>query len=141
VALDEGRDGLVVIDGPGRMEKLLRHAQLGLPGKKRRKTRWQNFGGDHEHQAIGHGDEAALGQNVGLAVGIVGADELIAEAKRAAEIGGPRFFGDERVRARFDDASVDRLGAEYAAEARGGFVKNVVNINAGATLLFEGEGG
>ena len=141
VALDEGRDGLVVIDGPRRMEKLLRHAQLGLPGKKRRKTCGQDLGGDHEHQAIGHHDETAVGQDVGLAVGIVGADQLIAEAKRAAKIGGPRFFGDERVWPRFDDASVDGFSAENAAEARGGFVKNVVHIDAGAALFFESEGG
>jgi hypothetical protein len=123
------------------MEKFLRHAQLGLPGKKRRKTCGQNLGGDHEHQAIGHDDEAAVGQDVCLAVGIVGTDELIAQAESAAEIGGPRFFGDERIRARFDNASVNGFGAEDAAEARGGFVKNVVNIDAGAALLFEGEGG
>ena len=62
VALDEGRDGLVVIDGARRMEKFLRHAQLGLPGKKRRKSGGQNFGGNHEHQAVGHDDETAVGR-------------------------------------------------------------------------------
>ena len=43
VALDERSDGLVVIGGTRRMEQLLRHAQLGLPRKKRRKVRWAEF--------------------------------------------------------------------------------------------------
>jgi len=66
---------------------------------------------------------------------------LIAEAERAAEIGGPGFFGDEGVGAGFDDASVDVFGAEDAAEARGRFVEDVVNGRAGAAALFEFEGG
>ena len=93
--------------------------------KERRQASGQNFCRDHEHQAVGHFDEAAVGQDVGLAVGVVGADELIAEAKRAAEIGGPGLFGDEGIGAGFDDASVDVFGAEDAAEARGGFVESV----------------
>jgi hypothetical protein len=97
------------------MEKLLGHAELGLPGKERGKTCRQNLGWDHEHQAIGHDDEAPVRQNVSLAVGVVGADKLIAQAERSAEIGGPRLFGDERVRARFDNASVDAFGAENTA--------------------------
>ena len=109
--------------------------------KKRREAGGQDFRGDHEHQAVGHFDEAAAGQDVGLAVGVVGADELVAEAEGAAEIGGPGLFGDEGVGAGFDEASVDVFGAEDAAETRGRFVENVVDIGAGAAVLFEGEGG
>ena len=122
MALDEGGDGLVVIDGARRMEEFPRHAQLGLPRKKWRHASGQDFRGDHEHQAVGHFDEAAFGQNVGLAVGVIRTDELVAEAKRAAEIGGPGLFGDEGIGAGFDDASVDVFGAEDTAETRRRFV-------------------
>ena len=98
------------------MEEFPSHAELGGPGKERGESSGQNFGWDHEHQAVGQRDELATDKNVGLAVSIVGADELIADAERAAEIGGPGLFGDEGIGSGFDDAAVDVLGAENAAE-------------------------
>src|SRR5579864_737192 len=94
------------------MKQLLRHAQLGLPRKEWRESRRQDFCWDHEHQAVRHDDEPALGQNVSLSVSIIGADELIAQAEGAAKIRGPRFFRDKRIRARLDDASVNLFGAK-----------------------------
>ena len=76
----------------------------------------QDFCWDHEHQAVGHGDQAAADEDVGFAIGVVRADQLIAEAERAAEIGGPGFFGDEGIGSGFDDAVLDVFGAEDAAE-------------------------
>jgi len=62
---------------------------------------------------------------------------LVAEAEGATEIGGPGLFGDEGVGAGFDNASVDMLGAEDAAEARGGFVEEIVDVGARvAAMLF-----
>ena len=122
------------------MKEFLRHAEFGGPGKKRGESGGQDFRGDHEHEAVGHGDEAAADEDVGFAIGVVGADELIAETERAAEVGGPGLFGDEGIGAGFDDAAVDVLGAEDAAELRGGFVENVFDC-AGAAGFFEGEGG
>ena len=112
MAFDECGNGLVVIvfvaeAGTRGMEEFLRHPKFRLPGEERRKSGGQDFGGDHEHQAVGHFDEAAAGEDVGFAVDVVRADELIAEAERAGEIGGPGFLGDEGIRAGFDDASVD----------------------------------
>jgi hypothetical protein len=67
---------------------------------------------------------------------------LVTETKGAAQIGGPGLFGDERVGAGFNDASVDVFGAEDAAQARGGFVEDIVDAGARvAAVLFEGEGG
>ena len=123
------------------MKQFLRHAQLGLPRKKRREPGGQNFCRDHEHQTVGHFDETAVSQNVGLAVGVVRADELVAEAESAAQIGGPGLFGDEGIGAGLHQASVDVFGAKHASQTRRRFVENVVDIGAGPALLFEGEGG
>ena len=95
MAFHECSDGPIGVDGPRRMKQFLRHAQFRLPRKKRRKSGGQDFGGDHEHQAVGHFHELSLGQNVSLAIGVVGANELIAESKSATKIGRPRLFGDE----------------------------------------------
>jgi hypothetical protein len=62
---------------------------------------------------------------------------LIAETETAAEVGGPGFFGDEGVGAGFDDAIVDALGAENAAELRRGFVESLFDC-AGAAGFFKG---
>ena len=56
---------------------------------------------------------------------------MIAEAEGAAEIGGPGLFGDEGIGSGFDDAAIDVLGAEDAAEACRGFVERVVDLGAG----------
>jgi hypothetical protein len=142
VALDERGDGFVVIDCARRVKKLLRHAQLGFPGKERREAGGQDFRRDQEHQPIGHFDEAAAGEDVGLALGIVRADELIADAESAGEISGPWLLRDEGIGAGFDDTSVDIFGAENAAEARGGFVEDVVDGSARVVpMFFEREGG
>src|SRR5580704_4647873 len=97
------------------MEQFAGHAELGAPGEKRRESGGQNFGWDHEHQAVGQRDELAADENVSFAVGVVRADELIAEADSAAEIGGPGLFGDEGVGSGLDDAAVDVFGAEDSA--------------------------
>ena len=85
------------------------------------------FVGTMNIRPSGIGTRRPRRQNVGLAVGVVRADELIAKPERAAEIGGPGLFGDEGIRPGFDDASVDVLGAEDSAEARGRFVENVLD--------------
>jgi hypothetical protein len=123
------------------VEQLARHAQLGAPRKQRREAGGQDFCGDHEHQAVRHFEEAAASQDVGLALGVVGADEFVAQAEGATEVGGPGFFGDEGVGAGLDQASVNVFGAEDAAQARGGFIEDVVDIGAAAAVFFEGEGG
>src|SRR5579862_7701623 len=117
MSLHEDCDGLIVIGGAWRMKEFLRHAPLGLPRKKWRQPGWKDFCRYHEHQAIRHFDQAAVRQNVSLAVGIVRADELVAQAKSTAEIGSPGFFCDERIRARFDDASVNLFGPEDSTQA------------------------
>src|ERR1019366_9495399 len=91
--------------------------------------------------SVGHDHEAAASQDVSLAIGVVRTDELVAEAEGAAEIGGPGLLGNEGIGAGFDQASVDVFGAENAAEARGRFVENVVEIGARAAVLFQDEGG
>ena len=112
------------------MEPLGGHANFGAQREERREHRGQNFGGHHEHQAVGHDDETVADDDVGFAVGVIGADELIAEADFAAEVGGPGFFGEKGIGAGFDEAAIDVIGDEDAAEARGGFEQNVFDADA-----------
>ena len=59
--------------------------------------------------------------DVGFAVGVVGADELIAESDFAAEVCGPGLFADKGIGASFDQAAIDVVGDKDSAKARGGF--------------------
>ena len=140
VALDERSDAFVGIGGTRGMKQFLRHAELGGPGKKRRESCGQDFGWDHEHQAVGHGDEAAADEDVGYAIGVVGADELIAEAEGAAEIGGPGLFGDEGIGPGFDDAATMCSVRRTPPRLRRGFIEDVFDC-AGAAMFFESESG
>jgi hypothetical protein len=57
-----------------------------------------------------------------------------------AEVDGPRFFGEERIGAGFDEASISTIGVHDAAEARRALEKNVVEGGPCAALLLECEG-
>ena len=72
----------------------------------REKKPWADLGRHHEHQPVGHGYESVLVRNVGFALAIVRADQLIAQSELAAEIGGPGFFGQEGIGAGFDPAVI-----------------------------------
>src|ERR1700693_5621326 len=122
------------------MEYSSRHANIRTPGKKRRESCRQDFGWDHEHETVGHGDEAAADEDVGFAIDIIRTNELIGEAEGAAEIGGPGLLGDERIRASFDDVSVDVFGAEDAAEIGRRIIKSVFDC-ARAAMFFKRESG
>ncbi len=140
VAFDERGNAFIAIGCARRMEKFLGHADFRTPGEKRRESGGQDFGRDHEHQAVGDGDESAAHENVGYAIGVVRSDELVAEAESAAEVCGPGFFGNEGIGSSFDDASLDELGAEDAAERGRRFIEGVFD-SAGTAMLFEGESG
>jgi hypothetical protein len=67
---------------------------------------------------------------------------LIAQAERAAEVSSPGFPGEERIRAGFDDASIDMFGAEDAAQTWRGLVESVFDEDALVPAEFlESEGG
>ncbi len=140
VALDERGNAFIAVGCAWRMKQFLSHAELRAPGKKRGKTGGQDFRRNHEHQAVGHRNKAAVNQNVSLALGIVGTDELIAEADGVAEIGGPGFFGDEGIRPGFDEAVLDELGAKNTAQARRRIINGVFD-GTGAAVFFKGESG
>jgi hypothetical protein len=113
------------------------------------KTVGKNFGRHHEHQAVGHDDEfvaaVLVKHDVGFAVGVVGADELIAESDFAAEVGGPGFFCEEGIGAGFDQAAIDAIGDKDSAEARGGFEQDIfdlcVGLGSGFAFFFKRERG
>ncbi len=76
------------------------------------------LGGDEEHEAVGQRDEAIANDDEGLAVGVVGGGELVAEAELAAELRAGGFLADEGVGAALEDCAVDGLGCDGTAEAR-----------------------
>ena len=140
MSLDQGGYAFIAIGGAGGMEQFLRHAEFGGPGKKRRESGGQDFGWHHEDEAGGHGNEPAADEDIGFAIGVVRTDELITQTEGAAKVGGPGLFGDEGIRAGFNDAAIDVCGAENAAEFKRRFIKDVLDSTGGA-LFFEGEGG
>ena len=54
--------------------------------------------------------------NVGLALRVVGADELVGDSKLFAERCRPGFFGKEGIRTGFDQAIFDAIGRQAAAK-------------------------
>ena len=96
------------------------HAQFSAQGKKRREHRRHDLGGHHEHEPVRHHTQLSLGHDVGLALRVVGADELVAQSKLAAEVGSPGFLGEKRIGPSFDQAVIDAVGDEHTTQARAG---------------------
>ena len=130
VTLDHLGHGFVGFGLMRRMEPLGGHAHFGAKREKRREHRRQNLGRHHEHEAVGHDDELVLDHDIGFAVGVVRADELVAQSDFAAEVGGPGFFGEEGIGTGFHEAPVffNAVGDHDSAEARSGFEENVVDL-------------
>lgn len=59
-------------------------------------------GGDHHAHAVGHGIEAAIEEDVSLAGGVVGREEVVAQAELFDEMASPWFLGDPGVGAALD---------------------------------------
>src|SRR6266566_8430069 len=121
------------------MEPLSCHAEFCEWRKQGREDYGQNSGRHHEHQAVRYRDQTAFQQNVCLALSIIRADQLVAEPEFAAKISGPRLLCEERIRTSLDYASIDVLGGDYTAEARAGFVKNILQRHSRSAALLERE--
>ena len=106
-------------------------------GKKRREHGGHDLGGHHEHEPVGHHHQLAPGYDVGLALRVVRADELIAQPDLAAEVGSPGLLGEKRIGSGFDQAAVDAVGDEHSTQARAGLEQNVLDGRAGLALFFE----
>ena len=119
------------------MEPLGRHAHFCAPGKKRREHGGHDLGGHHEHEPVGHHHQLAPDYDVGLALGVVRADELIAQPDLAAEIGGPGLLGEKRIGSGFDQAAVDAVGDQDTAQARAGLEQNVFDGRARPAFFFD----
>ena len=141
VAAGHVGDGFIFGAGLGRKEIFARHAQFGGPGEEAREGRWEKFGRDHEHQAVGQRDEAVLHNDVGFAFAVVRREKLVGDAQFAAERSGGGFLGEKGIGPTFDDAAIDNLGVDDAAETSGCFIKGVFDWLAGATGFLEGPGG
>ena len=82
-----------------------------------------------------------LYHNVGLALRVVGADELVGDAQLFAERRGPGFFGEEGIGTGLDQAALDAIGVHGAAEALAALEERVLELRAGGARLFQMEGG
>ena len=109
VALDQGGNTFVALRPARRKTPFPYHAKFCGRGKKRRQQRRRQFGGNHEHQPIGHGHEPALHQDVGSAIAVIGTDELIFQADPAAEVRGPGLFREKRIRTSLHQAAIHLL--------------------------------
>ena len=67
------------------------------------------MGGNHEHQAIGHGYEPALYDDVGPAIAVVRPNQLIAKSNLLTKVSRPGFLGEKRIGARFDQTIIDEI--------------------------------
>src|SRR6185437_16604083 len=98
-------------------------------------------GRDHEHQAVGNWYQAAFDQDVGFAVGIVGANELAGNSQFAAQVCRPGLLRQEGIWTGLDEAAVGLFGAQRTAKPGGALKKNVLQRSALPTLLLQVEGG
>lgn len=138
-------DGFVGSGRRGRKKEFARHAEFRRPGKQRRQRGRNKLRRDHEHQAVGQGDEAVPDDDVGSALAVIGRKKLISDAEFPAKRGGCGFLGQKRIGAAFDDATVDCFRTDDAAEAVGSLIEVVFDglADSGirAALLFQGPGG
>ena len=89
------RNGDVVARSMRLVKPFANHSQLGNPRKQWGRERRQEVGRDHEHQAVRKRHQLAVDEDVGFSVGIIRADQLVAEAEFAAKIGCPRLFTEK----------------------------------------------
>src|SRR2546425_13010407 len=108
------------------MKPLAHHLQFGAEREEWRHQGGHDLGGHHEHQAIGERHQFAVEQDVSLAMRIIGTDQLIGETELAAEIRGPGFLGEERIRAGFDQTVLYTLTDNYASAILARFKKHVL---------------
>ena len=97
--------------------------------------------GHHEHQPVGHDHQPALYHDVGLALRVVGADELIGDAQLLAERSCPRLFGEKGIRTGLDQAAFDVIGRHAAAQPLAAFEERVLQLGASGARLLQIKGG
>src|SRR5262249_498031 len=106
----------------GRSAKVFEgNADLGSPNEEGRRQDGSDPCGKQELHAVGHLDHAAAFADEGLSKMIVRSDYLAIESEVADQIHGPRLGGEKAVGAALDEATVDALGFDHAAEARSFF--------------------
>ena len=74
------------------MKQLHAHAQLGGETEETGGGGGNQLGGHEKHEPVGQCHEPVSDDDVGLAGGIVGGDQVRAETKLATELSGGRFF-------------------------------------------------
>src|SRR5438094_7716385 len=121
------------------MEPLSHHTKFCDWRKQRREDYRQDSRRHHEHQAVRYRDQPAFQQNVCLALSVIRAYQLVLESEFTTKIHGPGLLCEEGIRTSLDYASIDVLGGDYTAEARAGFVKNILQRHSRAATLLERE--
>ena len=98
------------------------------------------FGWDHEHQAVRHFNQTPASQNVSLAIGVVGSDELFAQTQRAAKVAAQGFS----VMKESGPASTTQpsMYSVRSTPPRRGvcFVKNVLDVACIPAVFFQSVG-
>ena len=90
----------------------------------------------HEHQPVGHDHQPAVHHDVGLALRVVGADELIGDAEFLAECQRPGLFGEEGIGTGLDQAAVDAIGIHGAAQPLAALEQRVFQLGVPQARAF-----
>ena len=116
VFADELGDGAFGGIGVRLREVFEAHFKLGSPAEQGTEGDGEELSGDHHHEPVGHGDEAATFDDIGDAEVIVGADDLVRQAHFVDKFEGGWLGGEEAIGAGFDDAPLDVISADDSAE-------------------------
>ena len=117
MVLDEGGDG-AVRERFGIPEDLEAHADFGAPAEQIGPDYGHDLGGDHHLEALGKRHEAAVAEDVGAALRVVGTSQVVTEPDFADELLGPGLGGEPAFRAGFEDAVLHGDGADGATGGR-----------------------
>lgn len=102
--------------GRGGVEQFHAHANFGAEAEEGRERSGNELGGNQEHQPVRQGNQAVVHDDVRLAGGVVGGDQVRAEAEFAAEFGGGRLFGKKGVGSAFKHRAAHDLTGERPAK-------------------------
>src|SRR5579859_7287875 len=99
------------------MQQFQRHANLGCGAEEARERGWNQLGWDKEHEPVGQRNQAIFYDDPGFAVGIVGRNELVAEAEFAAELSACGLFAEEGVWTALENDAVHVFRSKRSTEA------------------------
>src|SRR5262245_9956787 len=125
-AADERAEALVAVATAWQSE-VERHAELARPGEEIRREEWAQSRRRQQLKAVRQRMQTSAKYHEGPAEAVVGPEQPILDAEATAQLEGPRFLGEKRIGAAFDEESAVTLGSDRAAQPIGGVVDGEVD--------------